>query len=63
MLLGSKWVYKIKYKANGDVERYEAILMAKEYGQLEGPDYHDTFLSVAKIITVRTVAGVAAAKN
>jgi len=61
--IGSKWVYKIKYKADGIIERYKTRLVAKGYTQSEGQDYHETFPHVAKMTIVQTLLAIAAAKR
>lgn len=61
--IGCKWVYKVKFQLNGDVERYKAQLVAKGYNQIESLDYKDRFSPVAKLTIVRIFIALATSKQ
>ena len=57
-LLGCRWIFTVKYKSDGSLERYKARLVAKGYTQTYGIDYKETFTHAAKMNTIRILISI-----
>lgn len=50
--IGCKWVFKIKVKADGLLDKYKARLVARGDSQKSGIDYKEVFAPVAQLATI-----------
>ncbi|CAB4026634.1 Hypothetical predicted protein [Paramuricea clavata] len=62
-VLPGKWVYKVKYRASGQVDKLKARYVAKGYAQIEGLDFFDTYAPTCKPETFRILLATAARKD
>lgn len=58
-LIDCKWVYRIKKKSDGTIDRYKARLVAKGFKQRYVIDYEDMFSPVVKAAMIHLVLSIA----
>ena len=54
-VVGSIWIYKVKQAADGSIEKYKEISVARGFSQIKGIDYEDTFAPVAQYSSIRNI--------
>ena len=59
-IIGSKWVFHIKQKANGTIEKHKVCLVARGFTQKFSVDYFNTFSPVARLASFHVILTIAA---
>ncbi|CAL2255956.1 unnamed protein product [Prunus armeniaca] len=61
--VGCRWVFTLKHKADGSIDRYKARLVAKGYTHTSRVDYLETFAPMAKLNTMHVLLSLAANRD
>ena len=54
----SKWVLRVKTNKRGEIDKYEARVVAKGYSQVEGVDYDRTFSPTVRFESIRQLVAI-----
>ena len=58
--VGSKWIFIVKYREDGQIERYKTCLVAKRFTQSYGINYQENLAPVAKLNIIKVLLSLAA---
>src|SRR6202522_2899787 len=62
-MVDSKWVFRLKKDAKGNIIKWKARLVARGFTQIYGMDYFKTFAPVSSLASVRFILALAARNN
>ena len=54
-VVSNKWVFRVKYKVDGSLDKYKARVVAKGFQRNACVDFFETFSSVTKPFTIKIV--------
>jgi len=62
-IIGCKWVFRLKRKADGSIDKYKARLVAQGFTQIYGVDYYNTYSPVTWLTSFCLILTIAACNN
>lgn len=61
-IITNRWIFKKKFKSNGEIEKFKARLVVRGCSQTQGVEYDEIYAPVIKYESVRVVLAIAAAR-
>ena len=61
--IGSRWVFKVKRKLDGSIDKYKGWVVAQGYSQIAGIHYGEVFASMVHMAMMRAVIVLAAIED
>ena len=61
--ISSHWVFKVKRKPNGSIDKYKGRIMAQGFSQVRGIHYNEVFASTARMAAMQTVIAIAGTED
>ena len=62
-IVGSKWVFKVKYTPTGRIDKFKARLVAQGFSQVYGTDYTEVYSPTLKLDSLRVMLAIAATED
>lgn len=62
-VIESKWVFRVKTNEVGDIEKYNARVVAKGFSEVEGIDEDHTFSPTLRFESIRELVAMGASKG
>jgi hypothetical protein len=51
-IVSSRWLYKIKYATDGNIEKFKVRFVVRGFSQREGVGHEETFVPVARYTSI-----------
>jgi Reverse transcriptase (RNA-dependent DNA polymerase) len=62
-IFGCKWVFRLKRKVDGSIDKYKACLVTRGFTQIYSVDYYDTYSPVMRLASFCLILAIAACNN